>query len=293
MTRMSNGLEKVIMATFLGDLAVDMRSGDVRSILTSADQIERNPDRWNLIRTDGIDILSISSFIGDSIAYGPGGLPTAGTFSNWIYDIYLDGGGVSGWVIDGASADAATVGQALQLNKARVLFGAFFGGNDIIEGSQRNDLLDGFAGDDIIRGNRGNDQIFGSDGADNLTGGAGNDTLSGGRGRDVLSGGAGIDSFVFDVRVITANADRLVSFTKADDQFLLSSKVFSGLDVGMLAENAFNFGLFATTAQHRIIYDHVSGRIWFDADGAGGADQVLFARVPSFTDLEFGDFTII
>lgn len=281
------------MASFIGDLAVDMRNGDVRSILTAANVVERNAEFWNLANEQGGDILSVSSFLGSGISYGAKGLPSAGVFTTWINDIYLTGGGVTGWVIDGAAASAAAVGQALQGNKAKALFGAFFGGDDTIDGSQKNDVLDGFGGNDVIRGNRGNDQIFGGDGADNLNGGAGNDVLSGGRGRDTLSGGAGADSFVFDVRVITANADRIVGFNKADDQFLLSSKMFAGLDVGPLAENAFNFGLFATEAEHRIIYDHVSGKIFFDADGAGGADQVMFARVSSFTDLEFGDFTII
>nr|WP_321431417.1 calcium-binding protein [uncultured Campylobacter sp.] len=89
------------------------------------------------------------------------------------------------------------------------------GGDDYIEGHNKNDTINGEGGNDTISGNdgndilnggNGNDELYGGDGGDTLNGdanndklygGDGNDTLNGGKGDDYLEGGRGSDTYVF------------------------------------------------------------------------------------------------
>ncbi|MCI6694827.1 MAG: hypothetical protein MR469_04205, partial [Campylobacter sp.] len=89
------------------------------------------------------------------------------------------------------------------------------GGDDYIEGYNKNDILNGEGGNDTISGNdgndilnggNGNDELYGGDGDDTLNGdanndelygGDGDDTLNGGNGDDTLDGGRGSDTYVF------------------------------------------------------------------------------------------------
>jgi serralysin len=56
---------------------------------------------------------------------------------------------------------------------------------------------------------------------------------------------------------------------------------------------AFHAGTAAADAADRIIYDQATGRIFYDADGLGGAAQVLFAQLDSKpTTLSHLDFFV-
>jgi Ca2+-binding RTX toxin-like protein len=80
------------------------------------------------------------------------------------------------------------------------------GGNDRVEGGNRNDLIYGDTGayfqpasapgDDVLNGGAGNDELYGEGGNDVLDGGPGNDWLGGGPGQDVLIGGTGNDTYL-------------------------------------------------------------------------------------------------
>jgi Ca2+-binding RTX toxin-like protein len=106
-------------------------------------------------------------------------------------------------------------------------------------------------------------------------------TIIGRIGNDVLKGQAGADTFVFDRAIGEGNVDRIIDFNvnEADEGDLLKMKgsIFGGLAVGVLDADYFVAGTAATDADDRFIFDSASGRLWLDADGAGGAAQELIA----------------
>ncbi len=282
------------MATFhSGGTAINLRNANVGAILSTATSVERTDTNWSLVKEVGAEVDSINSFIGTGIVYDGGGLPVAGNFSTWIFDDYLPGGGVEGWVADGFTAAAHPLVMALQANDAKMLFGLILNGNDSIVGTENSDLLDGYRGDDQILGQDGNDRMFGNLGADRLFGGDGDDTLSGGLGKDRLSGDAGSDKFQFDAKLGAANADRVKDFDPSADVIQLAAKVF-GLPKGDLAADAFVIGPAAADAGDRIVYDDATGRLSFDADGSGsGSGLQLFAILTPGLALSADDFRIV
>lgn len=148
--------------------------------------------------------------------------------------------------------------------------------------------------DNFIAGNSGNNVLKGLAGNDTINGGSGNDTVHGGAGNDVLSGGAGADQFVFDMAPNAAtNIDVVVDFDPAADTFTLDDSVFANTALGRLAASAFVVGLSAADAADRVIYDDVSGRLFYDADGLGGASQVQFAAVAPNLAISADDFLIV
>jgi serralysin len=119
----------------------------------------------------------------------------------------------------------------------------------------------GGQGADRLRGNDAANALRGGGGADTLVGGVGNDWLEGGYGRDVLVGGAGADTFYFRVSSGAA-ADVISAFTPGVDTIVLDEMP----------------GLIATAAA-RVTYDADSGRLYYDADGAGSGEAKLVAKV--------------
>jgi hypothetical protein len=161
--------------------------------------------------------------------------------------------------------------------------------NDI-EGNDHDNALSGEGGGDTIRGESGNDLITGDGGADLLYGGDGGDGIGGGVGNDMLEGGAGRDRFTFDTAPGAGNVDTIEDFTAADDTIYLKTEIFGGIAAGFLAGDAFVLGTSAQDAEDRVVYDQATGRLFFDADGAGGAAALLFARVDPATELSNLDF---
>ncbi|HEX8257806.1 MAG TPA: calcium-binding protein [Allosphingosinicella sp.] len=152
-------------------------------------------------------------------------------------------------------------------------------------GGTGNDLANG------ITGNAAANLLQGGGGDDRIVGGEGNDRLHGGLGGDQLSGGLGADSFGFDSALGAGNVDRLIDFSATDDTIRLDRAVFTGIGAnGRLAASAFEEGTVALDAADRILYDAKSGSIFYDADGAGGAAAILFARVAVNTALTEADF---
>ena len=131
--------------------------------------------------------------------------------------------------------------------------------------------------------------------AQQVNGNAGANMLDGMGGNDTLTGNAGADSFVFSTTLGAGNVDAITDFSAADDTMLLAASVFSGLVSGALAAEAFaaNETGLATDALQRIIYDTDTGNVWFDADGLGGADRMLFATITRDLELTSADFLVI
>lgn len=145
-----------------------------------------------------------------------------------------------------------------------------------------------------IIGNNANNVLRGLDGDDSLSGGAGNDQLYGGLGVDRLIGGSGADRFVFDSALGGTNHDVIKDFSVADDTIVLDRSIFDAFTGnGRLAASAFFTGNQAHDADDRIIYDSVTGNIYYDADGSGAGAQVLFAHVTPGLALTNADFQIV
>lgn len=144
-----------------------------------------------------------------------------------------------------------------------------------------------------IGGNAGSNILIGLAGADRLTGGDGADQLHGGGGNDRLTGGEGMDRFFFDSRPSQAGGwDAILDFTAADDSIFLDHADFASIAVGRLAPSAFHKGAAAAGAEDRIIYDDASGQLFYDADGSGAGQAILFAVIDRGADISNTDFVI-
>jgi len=130
--------------------------------------------------------------------------------------------------------------------------------------------------------------------ANRLTGNAGDNVLNGGLGSDRLTSGAGSDSFVFNTALGAENIDRIVDFTVTEDAIVLDAAIFVGLASGALDASAFaiNETGQAASALDQIIYETVTGRLYFDSDGAGGAARVQFATLAVGLSLTSADFFV-
>ncbi|HVY85824.1 MAG TPA: calcium-binding protein, partial [Caulobacterales bacterium] len=136
--------------------------------------------------------------------------------------------------------------------------------------------------DNVLTGNSGANLLYAVDGADTLAGGAGNDTLF---------GGAGADDFVFS-DFGAANADLVRDFVSGEDHISLDHTVFSALSAGPLSADQFVVGAAAADANDHLIFNSATGALYYDADGAGGADQVLVATLQHGATLTADDILI-
>jgi Ca2+-binding RTX toxin-like protein len=185
-------------------------------------------------------------------------------------------------------------------------------GNDTLLGGAGNDTLRGGAGSDIMNGGSGNDVYFDDNAGDQVleAPGGGSDTvyatvnyalapgqevealranssagltLAGNELSNMLVSGAGSDSFVFDTPFAGGgNVDTLVGFDSAHDSIRLDHTFFAGLSLGQLDASQFAVGS-ATGSGPQIVFDDVSGALFFDSNGAtaGGAAQFATQRVPT------------
>lgn len=175
------------------------------------------------------------------------------------------------------------------------------GGADWIEGGSRGDNLKGGSGDDTVKGGNGgdiihggadNDLLKGGRGKDTLKGGDGDDLLKGGKGKDKLKGGADADTFAFTAKLKAANVDKIKDFTIGEDLIGLRSDRFSELGA-KLGKKEFHIGSEAKKKAHHVIYDEDKGKLWYDADGKGGKDAKLVAKLDDGLALTRDDFVIL
>ena len=289
----------------------------------------RATDRTNEIKTNIGSIGNISSFGEDASGNlyivdidgdifrldASGGSSDLGDrlFGNGGADIIFGGEG-NDVISGGADADRLDGGNGndrLSGNSGNdVLFGR--NGDDRLEGGSGNDRMSGGSGNDLLRGNSGhdglsgdagndrlmagsgNDRLQGGEGDDRLLGEAGNDRLNGNFGADILSGGSGFDTFVFNTALGAGNVDTIINFQAFFDSIVLENAVFTGLASGSLVASAFRVGAAAVDGNDRVIYNNVSGALYFDPDGAGDAVQIQFARINgSPNNVTASDFFVI
>ena len=153
-------------------------------------------------------------------------------------------------------------------------------GDDLISGLGKKDMLFGLDGRDILAGGKGDDR---------LDGGAGDDLLVGGQGKDTLLGGTGRDSFLFNTN-LGQPADRILGFLGAEDTILLSHKIFKALPQGPLQAALFSHGG-KEDDDDRILYKQ--GKLFYDDDGKGGDDPVVFAKLAGAPKLSELDFVVV
>ena len=168
-------------------------------------------------------------------------------------------------------------------------------GNDNISGSADADTINGLGGNDFLAGNSGDDSIVGGAGNDTIFGDGGNDWVEGGAGNDSISGSGGQDNLVFR-EFGAANADTVASFDTNWDRIQLDAAGFANIG----ASGRFSSGdvrFFSGTAAHdaddRIIYNTSTGQLYYDADGAGGADAQLVATVQGAAPVTANDIWVI
>ena len=115
------------------------------------------------------------------------------------------------------------------------------------------------------------------------------------QGVETLTGGTGADVFVFDSAPGGGNIDTIKDFELGVDKIHLDDALFAGLVPGGLDPTIFvsNLTGAAEDGLDRITYETDTGRIYYDADGLGGAARIRFAEVTAGLALSAADFLVI
>lgn len=158
--------------------------------------------------------------------------------------------------------------------------------------------LTGNGASNALVGNDWNNILKGLEGNDTLFGGAGNDLLIGGALSDSLTGGAGADIFRFEATTDgTANVDIIVDFRATEDTIQLENTIFKKLTVtGVLTADNFcaGNGVSAQDENDYILYDTLTGALFYDPDGSGTAQSALqFATLIGIPSISSADFSVI
>lgn len=130
-------------------------------------------------------------------------------------------------------------------------------------------------GPDTIIGSRFGDRIAGFDGSDKLTGGAGSDT------------------FYFTTTPNATNVDRITDFSHGRDKIALDTDLFHGITRANLGASFHDITSSAEQRDDHILYNHRTGWLSYDADGAGGHKPVHFATIDNHAQLTSGNFILI
>ena len=147
-----------------------------------------------------------------------------------------------------------------------------------------------------LTGNAGNNKLQGLAGNDTLLAGAGQDILLGGLGNDILTGDDGMDVFRFDSTLnSTSNVDTVTDFMPGSDRLQLENTVFRKLTAtGTLAAANFasNPNGLASDGNDYIVYNTSTGALYYDMDGNGTGNAVLFAKLTGIPELSASDIFI-
>jgi len=263
-----------------------------------ADTLEGAGGADNLAGFDGDDLLAGGT--GNDSIDGGAGFDTV-RFLRPRADYTVQSAG-SALIVSGIFEGADTLRGVEELRFTDGTVPVVTAGNDSVRGGTGADSLnagngadtvDGLAGDDTLVGSAGDDRVVGGDGLDRILGGNGADTLIGGAGGDVMSGQAGADLFLFTG--LGDGLDRIADLTPGIDRIGLDSVAF-GLAPGALAAASFQAGsanqALAGTAP-LLIYNSVTGRLFFDADGIGGGARQELAVLLGTPALTAADVVVI
>ncbi|MEQ1955809.1 calcium-binding protein [Mesorhizobium sp. CN2-181] len=134
--------------------------------------------------------------------------------------------------------------------------------------------------------------LTGNEFAQEIVGNAGDNRLEGREGNDTMRGLGGNDTFVFNTKLGASNIDTIIDFNVADDRILLSDAIFTKLNTGVMLSGYFraNTTGVAQDANDHVIYETDTGKLFYDADGLGGAAGIQFAKIGiglALTNLDF------
>jgi Ca2+-binding RTX toxin-like protein len=214
-------------------------------------------------------------------------------------DDMIYGGGGNDVIRGGVGADTMAGGAGSDVlqyagSDAGVTINLSLGANGMQQasgGDAEGDVISEF---ENVYGSSFGDMITGNASRNILYGYAGDDTLDGGAGNDVLRGSEGADTFVFSTTLGAGNIDSITDFSSAEDTIWLADEVFVGLGLGELdiSQLGSNGTGMAETADQRVIYNSVTGGLYFDHDGNGAAAGVQFATLEAGLTLDQSDFFV-
>lgn len=198
-------------------------------------------------------------------------------------DIFRGGAGDDTyWVDQNDIVDELTGGSGIDTIEAGFTFN--LATNPRVDGIVENLRLVG----------EGNINGIGTAQANTIWGNAGDNSLTGGSGLDKLYGGSGNDNFVFNVVVTLANRDMIYDFNHAQDTIFLDNAVFRQVGpLGVLKASAFKLSTQAIDADDRVIYNRATGQVFYDSDGSGAANALLFATLTTKPLVAYDDFRVI
>lgn len=135
------------------------------------------------------------------------------------------------------------------------------------------------------------DDIAGNAQNNLINGGAGNDNIDGNLGSDTLIGGLGNDTFIF-ASIGINNADTVTDFASGIDKIQLSVSTFSALSSGIYTDMflSANGAIVAQDSNDYLIYNSLTGDLFYDADAIGAGAQQLIANFLPNTNLLQSDF---
>ena len=104
-----------------------------------------------------------------------------------------------------------------------------------------------------------------------------------------------MDSFIFAAPLDAAtNVDTITDFAHDVDTIRLDDAVFAGLPTGPLEAKAFARTTDISEGDDRVIYDQMTGNLFFDDDGGLRVDAILFATLDNRpANLDATDFVVI
>jgi Ca2+-binding RTX toxin-like protein len=137
--------------------------------------------------------------------------------------------------------------------------------------------------------------LTGNELANTIYGNAGANILDGKGGNDSLVGQQGADTYQFTTALGAGNIDVVFGFEHGVDKIALDDAIFTAIGgLGALNANAFVVGANAADASDRIIYNNLTGQLYYDADGTGnGASAIQFATLSPGLTLTASDFLVI
>jgi len=294
LTLQSNGEVLTVQNHFLGGNqyqlnAVEFADGTIWNSTTLTEKL--------LTGTSGAD--TITGFATNDIINGLGGNDTlnGGSGNDTLYggdgDDSLNGGTGTDWLLGELGNDTYTVDNAGDNVTESVNAGTDKINSSVtytISANVENLTLTGTLAINGI-GNDLNNTITGNSAANQLSGGVGDDTLEGKLGNDILTGGAGKDSFNLTT---SGNIDTIADFVVVDDTIRLENAVFTKLTAtGTLAASRFKIGTQAMDADDYIIYNNVTGALYYDSNGNGTGAAVQIATIGVGLSLTNADFLVI
>lgn len=247
-----------------GDVNVCQLSGeDGNDHLTGSNRI--SPGRDTLDGGAGNDILD--GRLGPDDLFGLAG-----------NDTYILGSDTTDSIAEASGIDTIVSTISRNLSTFLGLENLVLAGTAVINGTG-----DGFA-----------NAITGNVAANTLSGAGGNDVLTGGGGVDTLAGGANSDFFVFNAPLSAANRDVVNDFNPVQDTFRLENAVMTALGAaGVLNPNLFFAGAAAHDTNDRIVYNKVTGALFYDANGNAAGGVTHLATLVNKPTLAAGDFAVI